>query len=102
MAAHDVGRAVNPISVEGQIEGGVLMGMGYALTEQWPLKDCVPQVKYGTLGLLRSTDIPQIHAIYVEKDEQLPVAYGGKGIGEIATIPAAPADTYYSHRLGRD
>ena len=120
-AAHDSGRVINPIAIQGQIEGGVLMGMGYALTEQWPLKDCVPQVKYGTLGLLRSTDIPQIHAIYVEKDEQLPVAYGGKGIGEIATIPTAPAvqnayhaldgrlrpnlplaDTYYSHRLGRD
>ncbi len=120
-AAHDSGRVINPIAIQGQIEGGVLMGMGYALTEQWPLKDCVPQVKYGTLGLLRSTDIPQIHAIYVEKDKQLPVAYGGKGIGEIATIPTAPAvqnayhaldgrlrpslplaDTYYSHRLGRD
>ena len=97
------------------------MGMGYALTEDLPLKDGVPQVKYGTLGLFRATDIPQIHAIYVEKDEQLPVAYGGKGIGEIATIPTAPAvqnayhawdgklrcslplsDTYYSHRAHRD
>lgn len=48
-------KVVNPISIQGQIEGGVLMGMGYALTEDWPLKDCVPQVKYGTLGLLRST-----------------------------------------------
>ena len=54
-AAHDSGKVVNPISIQGQIEGGVLMGMGYALTEDWPLKDCVPQVKYGTLGLLRST-----------------------------------------------
>ena len=120
-AAHDSGRVINPIAIQGQIEGGVLMGMGYALTERWPLADCVPQAKYGTLGLLRSTDIPQIHAIYVEKDEQLPVAYGGKGIGEIATIPTAPAvqnayhaldgrlrptlpmaGTYYSHRAHRD
>ena len=98
VAAHDVGKAVNPISVEGQIEGGVLMGMGYALTEDWPLKDCVPQAKYGTLGLLRSTQIPDIHAIYVEKDELLGVAYGAKGIGEIATIPTAPAiqGAYYA------
>lgn len=86
-AAHDSGKVVNPISIQGQIEGGVLMGMGYALTEDWPLKDCVPQVKYGTLGLLRSNQIPDIHAIYVEKDELLGVAYGAKGIGEIATIP---------------
>lgn len=90
-AAHDAGKVMNPISIQGQIEGGVLMGMGYALTEDWILQDCVPQMRYGTLGLLRATDIPDIHAIYVEKDELLPVAYGGKGIGEIATIPAAPA-----------
>ncbi len=120
-AAHDSGRVINPIAIQGQIEGGVLMGMGYALTEDYPLKDCVPTAKYGTLGLFRADDIPQIHAIYVEKDEQLPVAYGGKGIGEIATIPAAPAvqnayyaldgklrpslpmhDTYYSRRAHRD
>ena len=90
-AAHDSGKVVNPISIQGQIEGGVLMGMGYALTEDWPLKDCVPQARYGTLGLFRAPGIPDIHAIYVEKDELLPVAYGGKGIGEIATIPTAPA-----------
>lgn len=90
-AAHDSGKVVNPISIQGQIEGGVLMDMGYALTEDWPLKDCVPQARYGTLGLFRAPEIPDIHAIYVEKDELLPVAYGGKGIGEIATIPTAPA-----------
>ena len=97
-AAHDSGKVVNPISIQGQIEGGVLMGMGYALTEDWPLKDCVPQAKYGTLGLLRSTQIPDIHAIYVEKNELLGVAYGAKGIGEIATIPTAPAiqGAYYA------
>ena len=90
-AAHDSGKVVNPIAIQGQIEGGVLMGMGYALQEDFPLKDCVPQARYGTLGLFRATDIPYIQAIYVEKEELLPVAYGGKGIGEIATIPTAPA-----------
>ncbi|MGM9662013.1 MAG: selenium-dependent xanthine dehydrogenase, partial [Oscillospiraceae bacterium] len=90
-AAHDSGKVVNPISIQGQIEGGVLMGLGYALTEDFPLKDCVPTAKYGTLGLMRADRIPKIHAIYVEKKEQLPFAYGGKGIGEIATIPTAPA-----------
>ncbi len=90
-AAHDSGKVVNPTSIQGQIEGGVLMGLGYALTEDFPLKDCVPQARYGTLGLFRAPEIPDIHAIYVEKDELLPVAYGGKGIGEIATIPTAPA-----------
>ena len=90
-AAHDSGKVVNPTAIQGQIEGGVLMGMGYALTEDFPATDCVPDAKYGTLGLFRATEIPDIHAIYVEKDELLPVAYGGKGIGEIATIPTAPA-----------
>lgn len=90
-AAHDSGKVINPIAIQGQIEGGVLMSMGYALTENFVLKDCVPKVKYGTLGLPHATQIPNIHAIYVEKDELLPVAYGGKGIGEISSIGAAPA-----------
>ena len=97
-AAHDSGKVVNPISIQGQIEGGVLMGLGYALTEDFPLKNGVPQAKYGTLGLMRSTQIPDIHAIYVEKEELLSFAYGAKGIGEIATIPTAPAaqGAYYA------
>ena len=97
-AAHDSGRVVNPTSIQGQIEGGVLMGLGYALTEDFPLKDCVPQAKFGTLGLMRADQIPDIHAIYVEKEELLPFAYGAKGIGEIATIPTAPAaqGAYYA------
>ena len=97
-AAFDAGKVTNPLSMSGQIEGGVLMGMGYALTEDWPLKDCVPTAKYGTLGLLRSTDIPNIHTIHVEKSELLGVSFGSKGIGEITTIPAAPAvaGAYYA------
>ena len=97
-AAYDAGKVVNPLSIQGQIEGGVLMSMGYALTEDFPLKDCVPQAKFGTLGLLRSTDIPRIHAITVEKEELLGTAYGSKGIGEITSIPAAPAigGAYYA------
>ena len=97
-AAHDSGRVVNPVSIQGQIEGGVLMGLGYALTEDFPLKDSVPQAKFGTLGLMRATQIPEIHAIYVEKRETLPFAYGAKGIGEIAAIPTAPAaqGAYYA------
>jgi len=102
-AAHDSGKVVNPISIQGQIEGGVLMGLGYALTEDFPLKDCVPQAGFGTLGLMRADQIPSIHAIYVEKNKLLDVAYGAKGIGEIATIPTAPAaqGAYYArdHKL---
>ena len=97
-AAHDSGKVVNPIAIQGQIEGGVLMGLGYALTENFDLKDCVPQNKYGTLGLMRADQIPDIKVIYVEKEELLDVAYGAKGIGEISTIPTAPAvaGAYYA------
>ncbi len=98
VAAHDSGKVINPLSIQGQIEGGVLMGMGYALTEDFPLKDCVPQAKFGTLGLLRAPDIPQIDAVCVEKEKLLDVALGAKGIGEITTIPTAPAigGAYYA------
>ena len=97
-AAFDAGKVVNPLSMSGQIEGGVLMSMGYALTEDWPLEDCVPTARYGTLGLLRATDIPDIHAIHVEKRELMDAAYGAKGVGEITSIPAAPAiaGAYYA------
>ena len=54
-AAHDVGKAVNPLSVEGQIEGGVIMSYGFALTENYPIKDCKPTARYGTLGLPKRT-----------------------------------------------
>ena len=97
IAAHDSGKVVNPISIQGQIEGGVLMSLGYELTEDFKLQDCMVKSKFGTLGLMRATDIPDIQAIYVEKKELLGVAYGSKGIGEIATIPTAPAvqNAYY-------
>lgn len=90
-SAYDAGKVVNPISIQGQIEGGVLMGMGFACTEEFPLDECRPKAKFGTLGLLRATQIPETTAIYVEKEELMGVSYGSKGIGEITTIPAAPA-----------
>ena len=98
VAAHDVGKAVNPLSVEGQIEGGVVMSMGYALTERYPLEDCKPTAKYGTLGLFRANQIPEITPIIVEK-QGLNVACGAIGIGEITSIPTAPAiaDAYFRY-----
>ena len=98
VAAHDVGKAVNPQSIEGQIEGGVVMSMGYALTERYPLDNCKPTAKYGTLGLLRANQIPEITPIIVEK-QGLNVACGAIGIGEITSIPTAPAiaDAYFRY-----
>ena len=96
IAAHDVGKAVNPTSVEGQIEGGVVMSLGYALTERYPLTDCKPTAKFGTLGLFRANQIPEITPIIVEKPG-LNVACGAIGIGEITSSPTAPAvaDAYF-------
>ncbi len=98
VAAHDVGKAVNPLSVEGQIEGGVVMSMGFALTERYPLEDCKPTAKFGTLGLFKANQIPTITPIIVEK-EGLDVACGAIGIGEITSIPTAPAiaDAYFRY-----
>lgn len=90
VAAHDVGKAINPINIEGQIEGGVVMGLGYALTENFPLHKGIPTGKFGTLGLFRATDTPEIDCIIIEKNPDH-VACGAKGIGEIVTIPTAPA-----------
>ena len=98
VAAHDVGRAVNPTSCEGQIEGGVVMSMGFALTEQYPVEDCRPTAKFGTLGLFKANQIPEVKAIVVEKPG-LDVACGAIGIGEITSIPTAPAiaEAYYQY-----
>ncbi len=90
VAAHDVGRAINPNGVEGQIEGGVVMGMGYALTEEFAVKNGAPAVKFGTIGLLRSTETPEIECRIIEKN-RAELAYGAKGVGEIVSIPTAPA-----------
>ena len=96
VAAHDVGRAINPKVIEGQIEGGVCMGLGYALREDFPLVNGVPAVKYAKLGLLRSTEMPEVESVIIEKNSS-PLAYGAKGVGEISSIPTAPAvaSAYY-------
>ena len=97
VAVHDVGKAVNPRSCEGQIEGGVVMSMGFALRERYPIdENCKPIDKFGKLGLFRAHEIPDIKAIVIDKPG-LDVACGAIGIGEITSIPTAPAiaEAYY-------
>jgi CO/xanthine dehydrogenase Mo-binding subunit len=90
VAAHDVGKAINPLSLEGQIEGGVVMGLGSALREELVLDKGLVKSKFGTLGLLRATEVPEIDVKIIEKNPS-ELAYGAKGIGEISLIPVAAA-----------
>ena len=98
IAVHDVGTPINPKSIEGQIEGGVVMSLGYALTEDYPLENSVPTAKFGTLGLFKATEVPKIESIILGSGNTK-LAYGAKGIGEICSIPTAPAvaGAYYNY-----
>jgi CO/xanthine dehydrogenase Mo-binding subunit len=91
ISATDVGKAINPLNVEGQIEGGMAMGLGYALTEE--IKQEGGYLKTRNLGeymLPTSLDVPPIETHIVEVP--LPSGpYGAKGVGEPALIPTAPA-----------
>jgi len=92
VAAHDVGRAVNPRLVEGQIEGAVHMGLGFALTEEFPTDDQARPVKatLRSLGILRAKDMPEVEPIIVEVSQPRS-PYGIKGVGEIGLVPTAGA-----------
>lgn len=91
IAAHDVGRAINPHIIEGQMHGSCSMGQGYALTEGYPTKDGYPVKKlYKDLGLPKAEDTPDYEIILIEDPEPLG-PYGAKGISEVATVPITPA-----------
>ena len=92
VAAHDVGRAVNPLLCEGQIEGSVHMGLGYALTEDFPC-DEAGRPRFDTLrglDIIRPKDMPPVDVILVEAP-QPGSPYGIKGVGEIGLVPTAGA-----------
>ena len=92
VAVHDVGRAVNPMLVEGQIEGSVHMGLGYALSEDFPTdpRPASRQHDAASLGILRAKDVPEIEVQLVEVPQPRS-PYGIKGVGEIGLVPTAPA-----------
>ena len=91
IAAHDVGRAINPRIIEGQIEGSCSMGQGYATTEGHPTKAGYPVKKtYKAMGLPKAKDTPKYDIILIEDPEPLG-PYGAKGVSEVATVPITPA-----------
>ena len=101
VAVHDVGKAVNPMLVEGQIEGSVHMGLGYALSEDFPTD---PETGFPTnmtlrsLGILRAKDVPPMEVTIVEVPQPRS-PFGIKGVGEIGLVPTAPAVAAALHDL---
>jgi xanthine dehydrogenase molybdenum-binding subunit len=91
IAAHDVGRAINPMLLEGQVYGGATMGIGYTLTERLILQNGkVMNPNFLDYKMLTAKDVPNIEPIVVETDDQFG-PFGAKGIGEPGLVPTAPA-----------
>jgi xanthine dehydrogenase molybdenum-binding subunit len=100
VAAHDVGRAVNPLLCEGQVEGAVHMGLGFALTEDFPADENgrPTNLTLKSLGILKPADMPALEVILVESP-QPKAPYGIKGVGEIGLVPTAGALAAALHDL---
>jgi selenium-dependent xanthine dehydrogenase len=100
VSAFDVGTPVNIQSVEGQIEGGMVMGIGYGVTEKFECIDGYPKTKLGTLGMMRATEAPELEVMLCQPPEKdkLPYSLGAKGCGELCMIPTAPACAHAYYR----
>ncbi|HMR77185.1 MAG TPA: molybdopterin-dependent oxidoreductase, partial [Polyangiaceae bacterium] len=91
VAAHDVGRVVNPALCAGQVEGSIHMGLGFALTEELPCENGMPVTfKMRDIGVLRARDMPKTEVILIEEPEP-EGPFGAKGVGEIGLVPTAGA-----------
>ncbi len=91
VAAQDVGRAINPLVLEGQMEGGVHMGLGYALSEAYDIVDGVPAAEsMKALGIIPAAGMPPVDCILIE-EPQPEGPYGAKGAGEAVLVPTAAA-----------
>lgn len=91
VAAHDVGKAINPVLVEGQIEGGSSMGLGYALMEEVEVnKGKIKNDNFTGYLIATTLDVPEVTSIIVEEEEPSG-PFGAKGVGEPTLIPTAAA-----------
>ena len=101
VAVHDIGKVVNPVLAEGQVEGSVHMGLGYALSEDFPTDPATghpTNMTLRSLGILRPKDVPEIE-VHLLEVPQPKSPYGIKGVGEIGLVPTAPAVAAALHEL---
>ena len=91
IAAHDAGKIFNPTLFEGQLEGSIHMGLGYAISEDLPMEDGRPKsTMLRKCGILRAREMPEMEVIGVEVPDPYG-PYGAKGVGEIGLVPTAGA-----------
>jgi CO/xanthine dehydrogenase Mo-binding subunit len=92
LAVHDVGKVINQLGIEGQVEGGVQMGLGFALSEEIKRneKGGIENQNFRKYKMFRALEMPEIKSLFIEKLD-FPGPYGAKCVSEIATVPVAPA-----------
>ncbi len=99
IAAHDVGRAINPMACAGQFEGGIHMGLGHSLSESFPSTKGVPDsLRMRDLQIIKAKDMPEVEVILIEVPEEVG-GFGAKGVGEIGLVPTAGAVTGALHQF---
>ena len=91
ITAHDIGAILNPLNHQGQVEGGMIQGLGYALMEELELEDGhISTLSFGDYKIPTSADVPVLETVLIEGDAG-PAPYESKGIGESSNIPVAGA-----------
>ncbi|MCE7739241.1 MAG: selenium-dependent xanthine dehydrogenase [Candidatus Heimdallarchaeota archaeon] len=99
IAAHDVGKAINPMACAGQFEGGVHMGLGHTLSESFPTTRGVPDsLLMKDLQIVKAKDTPEVEVILIEVPEDIG-GFGSKGVGEIGLVPTAGAVAGALHKF---
>ncbi len=99
IAAHDVGKAINPMACAGQFEGGIHMGIGHTLSEKFPTTKGIPDsLLMRDLQIIRAREMPEVEVILIEEPEEVG-GFGSKGVGEIGLVPTAGAVTGALHKF---
>ncbi len=99
IATHDVGKAINPMACAGQFEGGVHIGLGHTLSDNYPTTKGIPDsLLMRDLQIVKAKDTPEVEVILIEEPEEVG-RFGSKGVGEICLVPTAGAVTGTLHQF---